>query len=72
MAKAPIATARPADEMVLKVPVGTVVFDADTGEQLFDFTQAGPAIPGRARRTRRPRQRQSAFRSTLASGAARA
>src|SRR5215472_13040396 len=30
-----------ADEMVLKVPVGTVVFDADTGEQLFDFTQPG-------------------------------
>jgi GTPase len=30
-----------ADEMVLKVPVGTVVFDSDTGEQLFDFTQAG-------------------------------
>src|SRR6201988_4499172 len=30
-----------ADEMVLKVPVGTVVYDSDTGEQLFDFTQAG-------------------------------
>jgi GTP-binding protein len=30
-----------ADEMVLKVPVGTVVFDSDTGEQLFDFTQPG-------------------------------
>jgi GTP-binding protein len=29
-----------ADEMVLKVPVGTVVYDAETGEQLFDFTQA--------------------------------
>jgi GTP-binding protein len=32
---------RSADEMVLKVPVGTVVYDSDTGEQLFDFTQAG-------------------------------
>lgn len=26
-------------ETVLTVPVGTVVFDADSGEQLFDFTQ---------------------------------
>jgi GTP-binding protein len=32
---------RSAHEMVLKVPVGTVVYDSDTGEQLFDFTQAG-------------------------------
>jgi len=29
------------EETVLKVPVGTVVFDADSGEQLFDFTEAG-------------------------------
>jgi GTP-binding protein len=28
-------------ETVLTVPVGTVVFDADTGEQLFDFTEPG-------------------------------
>jgi GTP-binding protein len=28
-------------DTVLKVPVGTVVFDADSGEQLFDFTLAG-------------------------------
>lgn len=28
-------------QTVLKVPVGTVVFDEDTGEQLFDFTAAG-------------------------------
>jgi len=27
-------------DTILKVPVGTVIFDADTGEQLFDF--AGP------------------------------
>ena len=40
-AKARIATARSGEDMVLKVPVGTVVFDADTGEQLFDLTQAG-------------------------------
>ena len=28
-------------DTVLAVPVGTMVFDADTGEQLFDFTAAG-------------------------------
>jgi GTP-binding protein len=28
-----------AQDVVLKVPVGTVVFDANTGEQLFDLTQ---------------------------------
>src|SRR5580693_2969730 len=30
-----------ADEMVLKVPVGTIVFDSETGEQIFDFTTPG-------------------------------
>ena len=60
-----------AEDMVLKVPVGTVVFDADTGEQLFDFTAARPAISRRARRPRRPRQRQSEIRPAVASGAAR-
>ena len=33
-----------ADEMILKVPVGTVVYDSDTGEQLFDFTQPGQRL----------------------------
>jgi GTP-binding protein len=33
-----------ADEMVLKVPVGTVVFDAETGKQLFDLTQSGQRV----------------------------
>ncbi len=28
-------------DTILAVPVGTVVFDADSGEQLFDFTQPG-------------------------------
>src|SRR5580704_13774397 len=28
-------------DTVLTVPVGTIVFDATTGEQLFDFTSAG-------------------------------
>jgi GTP-binding protein len=32
---------RSSDEMVLKVPVGTIVYDSGTGEQLFDFTVAG-------------------------------
>jgi GTPase len=30
---------REGEDMTLQVPVGTVVFDADSGEQLFDFTQ---------------------------------
>jgi GTP-binding protein len=29
------------DEKILQVPEGTVVYDADTGEQLFDFTAPG-------------------------------
>ena len=32
---------RSGSDMVLKVPVGTVIFDADTGEQLADFTEPG-------------------------------
>lgn len=32
---------RSGDDMVLTVPVGTVVYDADTGEQLFDLTAPG-------------------------------
>lgn len=28
-------------DTILAVPVGTVVFDVDSGEQLFDFTEAG-------------------------------
>jgi GTP-binding protein len=28
------------DDLVLKVPIGTVVFDEDTGEHIFDFTAA--------------------------------
>jgi GTPase len=33
-----------AEDLVLKVPVGTVVFDANTGEQLFDLTQPGQRV----------------------------
>ncbi|HTS13220.1 MAG TPA: GTPase ObgE [Candidatus Limnocylindrales bacterium] len=32
---------RSGDSIALKVPVGTVVFDSDSGEQLFDFTEPG-------------------------------
>ena len=32
---------RSGEPMTLSVPVGTVVFDADTGEQLFDFAEPG-------------------------------
>src|SRR5690606_16254699 len=33
-----------ADDIVLRVPVGTVVFDADTNEQLFDLTRHGERV----------------------------
>jgi GTPase len=32
---------RSGEDTILKVPVGTVIFDADSGGQLFDFTQPG-------------------------------
>jgi len=32
---------RSGQDTILRVPVGTVVFDEETGEQLFDFTEAG-------------------------------
>jgi len=32
---------RTGEDLVLKVPVGTIVYDASSGEQLFDFTEPG-------------------------------
>jgi GTPase len=32
---------RSGEETVLKVPVGTVIYDDDSGEQIFDFTEPG-------------------------------
>src|ERR1700675_4177190 len=32
---------RGGEDMILKVPVGTVVFDEETGEQIFDLTAPG-------------------------------
>lgn len=34
-------TGRTGDDVEISVPVGTIIFDADSGEKLFDFTQAG-------------------------------
>ena len=34
-------TGRDGDAIELPVPVGTIVYNADTGEQIFDFTAAG-------------------------------
>jgi GTP-binding protein len=34
-------TGRDGANVILPVPVGTIIYDADTGEQLFDFTAAG-------------------------------
>ena len=42
-------TGREGESIELPVPVGTVVYDEDTGERLFDFTDAGAELHGRAR-----------------------
>jgi GTP-binding protein len=34
-------TGQSGDDLLLKVPVGTVVFDEDSGQQLFDFIEPG-------------------------------
>ncbi len=34
-------TGQSGSDLALKVPIGTVVFDEETGEQLFDFTEPG-------------------------------
>ena len=56
-------------DTILKVPVGTVVSDADTGERLADLDHAGTAPHRGAGRERRARQ--PALRQALAPGAAR-
>lgn len=33
-----------ADDIILKVPVGTVIYDAETGEQLFDLDRHGEKV----------------------------
>lgn len=33
-----------ADDIVLKVPVGTIIYDAETGEQLFDLDKHGEQV----------------------------
>jgi len=37
-------TGRDGTAIELPVPVGTIVYNADTGQQLFDFTQAGQSV----------------------------
>ena len=57
MARAVIARTMKARASRIQVPVGTVVFDAETGEQVFDFTEdesaaADAAAPAAADATR--------------------
>ncbi|MFM7010874.1 MAG: GTPase ObgE, partial [Betaproteobacteria bacterium] len=33
-----------ADDITLRVPVGTIIFDAETGEELFDMTRHGQKV----------------------------
>ena len=62
-------TGREGENVILKVPVGTMVYDEETGELVHDFSASRRARGGRARWTRRARQR--ALRHQDASGAAR-
>ena len=63
-------TGREGASIEVPVPVGTVVYDADTGELLHDFTESRRALSDRARRSRRARQ--PALRHSHAPGAHRA
>ena len=51
------APAPAADDLVLRVPVGTQMLDDDKETVLADLTRAGPARRAAARRRRRVRQR---------------
>ena len=44
------------EDIELRMPVGTVIVDADTGERLADLVRARPARAARTRRQGRPRQ----------------
>ena len=56
-------------DTILKVPVGTLVFDEESGRTAGGFEEARPAGPGGPGRKRRARQ--SAFRQAVAPGSAR-
>ena len=61
-------TGREGESIVLKVPVGTIVYDEMTGELVHDFTASRRAHRDSARRSRWPRQRT--FRHLGAPGSA--
>ncbi len=63
-------TGREGENVILKVPVGTIVYDEMTGELVHDFSASRRERGGCARRARRARQR--ALRDPDAPGAARA
>ena len=49
-------TGREGEDILLKVPVGTIVYDDETGEKVHDFSQPGRPYRHRLRRARRARQ----------------
>ena len=50
-------TGREGSDVELPVPVGTIVYNADTDEQIVDFTEAGQRFSDSRWRARRTRQR---------------
>ena len=60
---------RAGEDIVLAVPAGTVVYDANTGEQLFDFTHSGQRFRAARGGRGRPRQWEPEIRSPVAPGA---
>jgi Obg family GTPase CgtA len=39
-------TGREGEDIILKVPVGTILYDDETGEKIHDFSQPDAATPG--------------------------
>ncbi len=61
-------TGRNGKDLIIYVPPGTVLFDAETGELIGDLTEPGQKLPHLQRRTRRARE--PAFRQLPQPGTA--
>ena len=55
-------TGREGESIEIPVPIGTIVYDADTGDQLVDFTEPGSALCRCQRRTGAAEETPGSFR----------